>query len=665
MARIPSEVIDRIYAATDIVEVVGDYVQLKKKGRNYWGLSPFKAEKTPSFSVSPDKNIFKDFSSGKGGTVITFLIEMEGYTYVEALQHLARKYNIEIELEEGPSAEERDRRSSLFILNEWAKGWFETQLWDSEEGRTVGLSYYKERGFSEKTIREFALGYSPEAWEALTEAAKQKQFNEDFLTAVGLSLKSEKTGKLFDRFRGRVMFPLLDLQGRVAGFAGRILQSDAKAAKYVNSPEGPTYDKSNLLFGLHQHRQAIREAESCILVEGYTDVISLHQAGVLNVVASSGTALTPGQIRLIKRYAKQVYIVYDSDTAGINASLRGIDLVLEQGLDVKALHLPDGSDPDSYVKANGGSAFTAYLEAEGLDFVAFRQHIAQQKGQLDTPQGEAELVNEVAASIGRIPDEVQRMLWVRHAAERLKLSEELILRAANKALLQKTKQQAREHNRQASQEAQLQLTEQPAAKLPSNPCHYQEREILRIMLNHHEASVFVDDEHGEAAQTEEVSGEQVHLYRYILGELSDMPYDTPQHETIRRILLRAFQEGKPFPQEVLMNEQGPEIAELVTELMSNRHEISPNWEKRAVYVPPLDFDLRLALDRAIQHLQSKKIDLMVAENLRLIRETTDPEAQAKLMKRHRNLLRARKELMGELGTVVTGGLPPTAADKDA
>ena len=367
--RIPQHIIDQIFETARIEEVIGQFVNLKKSGSNYKGLSPFSSEKTPSFMVSPAKGIFKDFSSGKGGNVVSFLMEHESYSYPEALRWLGKYYNIEIpERELTPEEKAKlDERDSLFIANAFAEKFFTDQL-ESEEGRAIGLSYFLERGYRDDVIKKFQLGYSPDKSDALIKAADEGGHNLEFFEKLGL-VKEKENGDRFDFFRGRVMFPIHNLTGRVLGFGGRTLKKSKKTAKYFNSPESPIYHKSDVLYGIYQSRNSIRNKDLCYLVEGYTDVISMHQSGIENVVASSGTALTPGQIRLIKRFTPNITILFDGDPAGIRASFRGIDLILEEGMNVKVVPFPEGEDPDSYSKRVSSDEHVAYLDEHAQDFI--------------------------------------------------------------------------------------------------------------------------------------------------------------------------------------------------------------------------------------------------------------------------------------------------------
>src|ERR1700744_2642910 len=398
--------VDRIMEATDIVEVIGEFVQLKKRGANYVGLSPFANERTPSFTVSPAKGIFKDFSSGKGGSAVTFLMELEKFTYPEALRWLAKKYSIEVEetVETVENKEEENHRESLMIVTGYAAKFFHESLLETDEGKAIGLSYFKERGFNNDTIRKFELGYSPDQWEAFTGQAIKEGYQPEFLEESGLSVKREN-GSMYDRYRGRVMFPIHSFTGRVIAFGGRTLKNDKNVPKYVNSPESEIYHKSNVLYGLYFAKKSIREEDNCFLVEGYADVLSVHQAGIENVVASSGTSLTVEQIRLIGRLTKNITILYDGDAAGIKASLRGLDMILEEGLNVKVVLFPDGHDPDSYVRRVGTAAFKKYIADTRKDFILYKTDIPLKHAAND-PIKKIDVISEKPETITTIPDSI-------------------------------------------------------------------------------------------------------------------------------------------------------------------------------------------------------------------------------------------------------------------
>src|ERR1700761_3853990 len=429
--------IDRIMEVTDIVEVIGEFVQLKKRGANYVGLSPFANEKTPSFTVSPAKGIFKDFSSGKGGSTITFLMELEKFTYPEALKWLAKKYGIEVEetVDSTENKEEENHRESLMIVTAYAAKFFHESLLETEEGKNIGLSYFKERGFSKETIKKFELGYSPDQWEAFTGRALKEGYQEEFLVESGLSVKRENNS-LYDRYRGRVMFPIHGFTGRVIAFGGRTLKTDKNVPKYVNSPESEIYHKSNVLYGLYFAKKAIRDEDNCYLVEGYADVLSVHQAGIENVVASSGTSLTVEQIRLIGRVTKKITILYDGDAAGIKASLRGLDMILEEDLNVKVVLFPDGHDPDSYVRQVGTNAFKRYIEEDKKDFLLYKTDLLLKEAGTD-PIKRADVIREVVESIAKIPDSIKASVFIKDCSHLLQIDERALLSELNKMRMAK------------------------------------------------------------------------------------------------------------------------------------------------------------------------------------------------------------------------------------
>src|SRR6201986_2862215 len=436
--------IDRIMEAIDIVEVVGEFVQLKKRGAHYVGLSPFANERTPSFTVSPAKGIFKDFSSGKGGSAITFLMELEKFTYPEALKWLEKKYGIEVEetVESIENREEENHRESLMIVTGYAAKFFHESLLETDEGKSIGLSYFKERGFSNDTIKKFELGYSPDQWEAFTGQALKEGYQQEFLEETGLSVNRDN-GSLYDRYRGRVMFPIHSFTGRVIAFGGRTLKSDKNVPKYVNSPESEIYHKSNVLYGLYFAKKAIRDEDNCYLAEGYADVISVFQAGIENVVASSGPSLTVKQIRLISRLTKNITILYDGDAAGIKASLRGLDMILEEGLNVKVVLFPDGHDPDSYVRLVGTSAFKKYIADTRKDFIIYKADILLKDAGND-PIKKAEVIREIVESVAKIPDSIKASVFIKECSYLLQIDERALISELNKRRLAKAKKDAQQ-----------------------------------------------------------------------------------------------------------------------------------------------------------------------------------------------------------------------------
>ncbi|TDO96671.1 DNA primase [Flavobacterium sp. 245] len=423
---ISQNTIDTVFETARVEEVIGDFVNLKRAGSNFKGLSPFSDERSPSFMVSPAKGIWKDFSTGKGGNSVKFLMEHSQFTYPEAIRYLAKKYNIEIEETEQSEAEKAntDIRESMYLVSEFAAKYFQDILLNSEEGKAIGLSYFKERGFTNETIKKFNLGYSPETWDALTKEALGKGYKLEFLESTGLTIARED--RPFDRFKGRVMFPIQSMSGRVLGFGGRILTNDKKAAKYLNSPESDIYHKSKVLYGIYHAKQSIAKQNNCYLVEGYTDVIQFSQAGIENVVASSGTALTPDQIRLINRLTRNITVLFDGDAAGLRASIRGIDLILEEGMNVRVCSFPDGEDPDSFARKNSHDELVAYLENNSKDFIQFKASILMNEAKND-PIKKADLIRDMVVSISKIPDRIQREVYVQECARIMDISEQVLV----------------------------------------------------------------------------------------------------------------------------------------------------------------------------------------------------------------------------------------------
>ena len=440
--------IDTVFETARVEEVIGDFVQLKKSGSNFKGLSPFSDERTPSFMVSPVKQIWKDFSSGKGGNAVTFLMEHEHFSYPEAIRYLAKKYGIEIEEIEqtDEQKEQANERESLYLVSEYAKDYFKKILFNSEHGKAIGLTYFKERGFTEETIKKFELGYSLDQWEAFTSHAVKNGYKIEFLEKTGLTIVKQE--KQFDRFKGRVMFPILSMSGRTLGFGGRILVNDKKAAKYLNSPESDIYHKSKVLYGIYHAKQSIAKEDNCYLVEGYTDVIQFHQTGIQNVVSSSGTALTPEQIRLINRLTKNITVLFDGDAAGIRASLRGVDLILEQGMNVKICTFPDGEDPDSFARSNSLEELSIYLEENSRDFIGFKASLLADQAKND-PIQKAETIRDMVVSISKIPDVIKREVYIKECSRIMDISEEVLFNTLAQILQKEQRDQNKKTNQQA------------------------------------------------------------------------------------------------------------------------------------------------------------------------------------------------------------------------
>ena len=422
---ISKETIDKVFETARVEEVIGDFVQLKKSGSNYKGLSPFSDERTPSFMVSPVKQIWKDFSTGKGGSAVSFLMEHEHFSYPEAIKYLAKKYNIEIdETEQSDEQKEAaNERESLYLVSEYARDYYHTTLLNSEQGKAIGGTYFKERGFTEETIKKFELGYNPDQWDAFTSEALRKGYKLDYLEKTGLSIVKEE--RQFDRFKGRVMFPIHSMSGRVLGFGGRILDSSKKAAKYLNSPESDIYHKSKVLYGIYYAKKMIAKEDNCYLVEGYTDVIQMHQSGIENVVSSSGTALTPDQIRLVNRLTKNITVLFDGDAAGQRAAIRGIDLILEQGMNVKVCSFPEGEDPDSFSRKHTKEEILSYFSENAKDFIQYKANLLVTEAAGD-PIKKAGTVRDMVESIAKIPDTIKREIYIQECSRIMEISEDVL-----------------------------------------------------------------------------------------------------------------------------------------------------------------------------------------------------------------------------------------------
>ena len=649
---IPAETIEEIKSRTDVLEVISDYVDLKKAGSNYRGLSPFNQERTPSFYVVPSKGFFKDFSSGKAGDAITFLMEAEGMSYLEAIKHLAKKYGIEIQ-EEAPTDEEllaRNERDSLFIVMKFAAQYFQDTLWKHDDGRAIGLSYFKERGFSEATIREFGLGYTLEQWDGLIKEAEQKNYSVDLLEKAGLVVKREEENKQYDRFRGRVMFPIYNVSGRILAFGGRILGNKTEktagrpSAKYINSPETPIYHKSDVLYGIFQAKQAIRQEEVCYLVEGYTDVISLHQAGVKNVVASSGTSLTHEQIRLISRYTKNVVVLFDGDAAGLKASFRGIDMILEGGLNVKAVVLPEGEDPDTLARRLSAQELQDYLQAHQEDFISFKTNIYQKEA-ADDPIKRAELIREVVSTIAKVPDPIQRQVYVKTTSDRLEMDESILITELNKIHLREQRSASRRSSREEpglggthAEEAEALTLEPPVDSPQHGALYYKEQGVIRLLILYGH----LDIEEGRK------------VYHYILEELEDAPLQTDLYQRILKLYQTRAAQGVAVTQEYLVEKGDEAIQKEVIDLVVDHYVLSENWELRFnIYVNQEIHILPQALERGILELKHAYLAKLLEENRQQLLEITGETAQMQILQHYQTLKRSQMEIAKQLGIVVS------------
>ncbi|MBZ9627962.1 DNA primase [Psychroflexus sp. CAK1W] len=576
--------IDKVFDISRVEEVIGDYVQLKKSGSNFKGLSPFTEERSPSFMVSPVKQIWKDFSSGKGGNVVAFLMEHEHYTYPEAIKHLAKRYNIEIE-ETEQSSEEKEKaseRESMYLVNEFAKTFFVNQMLHTDEGKSVGLSYFKNRGFTSETIEKFDLGYSPDEWQAFTDKALAKAYKLEFLERTGLAIV--KGEKRFDRFKGRVMFPIHSMSGRVLGFGGRILTNDKKQAKYLNSPESEVYHKSKVLYGLYQAKQAIAKADNCYLVEGYTDVIQFNQTGIENVVASSGTALTPEQIRLISRLTNNVTVLFDGDAAGLRASIRGIDLILEQGMNVKVCLFPEGEDPDSFAKANSQEDLQAYLDKNAQDFIRFKASLLLEDAEKD-PVKKAEVVRDIVNSISKIPDQITQEIYIQTSSNLLDVSEDVLFSTLAQ-ILAKDRKEAGRGTRRKPLEVVKETTESPVSKVDHQ--YVLERSIIQLLLRYgDQTAVFIDFDFDFEEDTHvEVKREYV-VFEKIFIELQEdeVEFSNPVFKDLYEQIIEVFAKDGNLKVDTFVNHLKPELAQEVTSiLMENEKNQLHDWKRQEIFV---------------------------------------------------------------------------------
>ena len=581
--------IDTVYETARVEEVIGDFVQLKRAGSNYKGLSPFSDERSPSFMVSPVKQIWKDFSSGKGGNSVAFLMEHEHFTYPEAIRYLAKKYNIEIEETEQTDEEKAntDIKESMYLVSEFAKNYFHNTLLHSEEGKAIGLSYFKERGFTNETISKFALGYSPETWDAFTKEALGKGYKLEFLESTGLTIPKED--RPFDRFKGRVMFPIQSMSGRILGFGGRILTNDKKAAKYLNSPESDIYHKSKVLYGIFQAKQSIAKLNNCYLVEGYTDVIQFNQAGIENVVASSGTALTPDQIRLINRLTKNITVLFDGDAAGLRASIRGIDLILEEGMNVKVCAFPDGEDPDSFAKKTSYDDLVAYLEHNAKDFIQFKASLLMKDAQND-PIKKADLIREMVQSISKIPDRIQREIYIQECSRIMDISEQVLVSTLAQ-LVQKDITEIGKKLKQEQKAFEVVKNEAPAQAQKIDILYHLERKIIEILLlygnktEEFEDVLLKSNSDGEVEHVVEKKEYKVFQRIYLSLQEDEVELANPLFRALFNDLISYYLQNEEFGIENYLKLLPDQFAQEVTDILMDDERVTLHkWDGQNIFV---------------------------------------------------------------------------------
>ena len=596
--------------------MIGDFVQLKKSGSNFKGLSPFSEERTPSFMVSPVKQIWKDFSTGKGGTSVSFLMEHEHFTYPEAIKYLARKYNIEVEETVQSDSEKAaaGERESMYLVSEYARTYFQNTLLKTDAGKAIGLSYFKERGFTYETIKEFQLGYSTDDWSGLTDAALKKGYQLKYLEQTGLTIVKET--KQFDRFKGRVMFPIHSMSGRVLGFGGRILAKNEKAAKYLNSPESSIYHKSKVLYGIYYAKQTIAKEDNCYLVEGYTDVIQFHQKGIKNVVSSSGTALTPDQIRLINRLTKNITVLFDGDPAGIRAALRGIDLILEQGMNVKICTFPEGEDPDSFAKQNTLEELQAYLKENAKDFIAYKASLLMEEAQND-PVAKANLIRDMVTSISKVADNIQREIYVRECSRIMDISEEVLF----STLAQMSKKAQNEANKSYNQKQKaFEVVKSTSPRVKVDIQYELEQKIIEILLLYGSRKEAFEDlilkENDKGALALEPVIHEVKVFEKIFLDLQEdeMQFTNENFKTLYYTIIDSLNQSDDFVIESFVNHLDPDLASDVTNILMNEERYNlHNWEKNNIFPKQKDVSIAQLVSETILTLRCFLIDLKVNE----------------------------------------------------
>ncbi|HXB10776.1 MAG TPA: DNA primase [Bacteroidia bacterium] len=651
---IPRETIDSIFAAARVEEVVGDFVNLKKRGANYMGLCPFHHEKTPSFTVSPAKGIYKCFGCGKGGNVVNFVMDHEQLDYVNALKYLAKKYNIEIvEAERTPEQQEQEtERESLMVISAYAQRYFTEQL-HTEHGKAIGLSYFEERGFTPETIEKFQLGYAPEDSKAFLNTALQAGYNLKYMLMAGLVRTSveEAPGveitadKCYDRFAGRMMFPIHNISGRVIAFGGRTLRKDKNVAKYVNSPETPLYHKSNILYGLSLARKAISAEDNCFLVEGYADVISMHQAGVENVVASSGTSLTIEQIRLIRRYTPNLTILYDGDAAGVKAAERGFNIALKEGMNVKIVTLPPEDDPDTFARKHNLEELKQYITSKAVDFIVFKTTALAHESTND-PIKKAELIRDIVSTISVIPDRVTRSVYVKECSRLMEIEESVLLdelRGVRRKMLDDSTTNA------ATQKPAIQLTKKPEAfdLLSSVP---QEREIIRVLIKYGtEEGIFMN----EPEKGEEPAKFTMKIADYIIESMKEDNF-TFESELCHRVFEECctlHEEGRAITEEYFLRHSDAEISQMAMNLSADAHPLS-DWSRRSIGIKTEKDHLGISAEKAVYAFKSRKIEIMIKELDDYIKNPINEQELNERMERKQRLNNAKRMFKNKLGRVI-------------
>jgi len=633
---IKPETIQKIVETAHVEEVIGDFVSLKKRGVNYLGLCPFHNEKTPSFVVSPAKGIYKCFGCGKAGNAVNFVMEHEHYSYPEALRFLAKKYNIEIEEEAlTPEMQQQiDERESLFTLNTFVNNYFQENLFNTDEGKAIGLTYFKEREFLEVTIKKFQLGYALDKWDDYSRHAIENGFKKEVLFKTGVTI--DKGDKMMDRFRGRVIFPIHNLTGKVIGFGGRILSKDKSTAKYVNSPQSEIYDKSKTLYGIYFARNAILKNNQCYLVEGYTDVISMHQAGIENVVASSGTSLTVEQIKLIKRFTPNITILYDGDPAGIKASFRGINLILEQGLNVKIVLFPEGDDPDSFVRTHSTTEVEEFIAKQSSDFISFKTKLLLEDTTGD-PAARAALIKDMVETISYIPDQIIRTVYTQECSTIMDVPEQTLVNELNKLLRNKYRKKIRATEQEIPQEAAIR--EEAIKEFDKLDSKYQEQEIIRLLLAYGDQS-FVE------TPSEEEEPVQHNIAKYVINDLLENEVALTDVSLVKifNIYHEAVQKGEIPHTNFFVNHPDQEVADKAIELISTPYELSLNWKKNKIFVKTEEDQLQLLTKTSLLALKEKHIGRLLKNIETQLKEPADEKTITNLIKNYQTLKEVHKQI---------------------
>ena len=645
--------IDRVFETARVEEVIGEFVQLKKAGSNFKGLSPFTDEKSPSFMVSPVKQIWKDFSTGKGGNAVSFLMEHEHYSYPEAIKFLAKKYNIEIEetVQSDQEKEQINERESMFLVSNFAKEYFHNVLLNTSQGKAIGLSYFKERGFREDIIKKFDLGYCLDTWDSFTNEALKKGYDIKYLASTGVTIVREN--KQFDRFKGRVMFPIHSMSGRILGFGGRTLSSDKKTAKYVNSPESDIYHKSKILYGIYQAKKEIAKQDNCFLVEGYTDVISFYQSGIENVVASSGTALTSDQIRLVNRLTKNITVLFDGDAAGIRASIRGIDLILEQGMNVKVVTFPDGEDPDSFAKKHSEVALREYLEESAQDFINFKVSLLMEEASND-PVKKAGLIRDIVTSISKIPDSIQREVYVQECSRVMEISERVLFSELAQLISKNTK----DFNKtQQKDKKSFEVVKKQTEQLKEvDSLFILEREIIRILLLFgNQETDFVDfieveDEEGNIHLEKEKYTNQVSKELYLNLQDDEIEFSNEIFQSIYYEMIHQLNQEDKIEMDAFINHPNTNISSIVTSILMDDEKYSlSDWERKNIFVTEPEEILSKLVTDAILNLRRILIDKKIHELINPSQETTLENVDLEMIQNYTEL---KKRLYSKLMRVV-------------